>query len=121
MTIAINQGPRLHKHIRNNVYTTRYKNLIKILTERTKKKTSRSLKTAQITKHQRTSLIKICVLDVDFISISGNYKTAGLITNSVGRISRFALSFNSKVNFNLVRRGHKCSEVEARQLLVRWE
>ena len=94
--------------------------VIKILTERTKK-TSRSLKTAQITKHQRTSLIKICVLDVDFISISGNYKTAGLITNSVGRISRFALSFNSKVNFNLVRRGHKCSEVEARQLLVRWE
>lgn len=44
MTIVINQGPRLHKHIRNNVYTTRHKNLIKILTERTKKKQAALLK-----------------------------------------------------------------------------
>lgn len=44
-----------------------------------------------------------------------------LITNSVGRIGRFALSFNFEVNFNLLRRGRKCSELDARQLLVRWE
>lgn len=37
MTIVINQGPRLLKHIANNVYTTSHKNLIKILTERTEK------------------------------------------------------------------------------------
>lgn len=37
MTIIINPGPRLHKHIGNNVCTTIHKNLIKILTERTKK------------------------------------------------------------------------------------
>ena len=38
MTIAINQGPRLHKHIRNNVYTTRHKNLIKDFNGENKKK-----------------------------------------------------------------------------------
>lgn len=37
MTFVINQGPRLLKHIANNVYTTSHKNLIKILTERTEK------------------------------------------------------------------------------------
>lgn len=60
------------------------------------------------------SLIKICVFDVDFILISGNYKIVGLIINLVGWISCFVFLFNFKVNFNLVRRGYKCFEVEVR-------
>lgn len=35
MAFVINQVPRLHKHIGNNVYTPSHKNLIKILTART--------------------------------------------------------------------------------------
>lgn len=72
MTIIINPGPRLHKHIGNNVCTTIHKNLIKILTERTKNMplslNGSNYKTPNVEKNG--------VVDVDFSFIGRNCKTA---------------------------------------------
>lgn len=94
MTFVINQAPRLHKHIANNVYTTSHKNLIKILTKRTKKHAAFSqndsnYKTPSIEKNRVE-----CDVDFRFSDETlENRNEIDLITNSFARIGRFALQF----------------------------
>ena len=108
MALVINQGPRLHKQIGNNVYTTSHKNLIKILTA-SSKITCRLSQNGSNYKTPRTETTRTVDLVLLFLHETGA-KTAvseRLITKSVGRIGCFALAFNCEVKFNLTRRGHK--------------
>lgn len=122
MALVINQGPWLHKHIGNNVYTTSHKNLIKILTASTET-TCRLSQNGSNYKTPRTEKTRTVDLDFRFLHETGAETAISerLITKSVGRIGCFALAFNCEVKFNLTRRGRKCAEAHGRQLLFLWD
>lgn len=122
MALVINQGPRLHKQIGNNVYTTSHKNLIKILTA-SSKTTCRLSQNGSNYKTSRTEKTRTVDPDFWFLCETGAKIALSerLITKSVGRIGCFALAFNCEVNFNLTRRSRKFTETDGRQLLFLWD